>query len=374
MSKNKKPDPAAELAEQMLRALEAQRSIGGEAYPPTLQHLGDMCEGSPTSELIVKAATKKPFKDKTIVDQAGKESSLQSEVYFKEDRPRPEVRLARRMLDVLESQRRLGEEAYPPTLRRLAELSDFRGGEGDLRKAAATAPMAGRATVVARKGKTLIVDAPVVLDEDIEPGLARLLSGLLRFALSPQTSMVKKEPVQTTAFTPAEVVKRVIPELKPRLEETLNEGLERQSLPRGIGLVLIKGKPLLFMPENLEPSAPRPSASVDGHVSMPHGHETVSRAHSDDAFQPRDFTQAFRAAFEILDRRNGSTNFVKLADLRQALADFSRDDFDAGLRGLRMDGVFSLDSHEGLHGSLSHEEREAGVREAGSLLVYASRR
>jgi hypothetical protein len=39
-----------------------------------------------------------------------------------------------------------------------------------------------------------------------------------------------------------------------------------------------------------------------------------------------------------------------------------------------MDGVFSLDSHEGLHGSLSHEEREAGVREAGSLLVYASRR
>jgi len=65
---------------------------------------------------------------------------------------------------------------------------------------------------------------------------------------------------------------------------------------------------------------------------------------------------------------------VKLAELREALSDFSREEFVAGLRRLRMDGVFSLDSHEGLHGSLTDEERDAGVREAGSLLVYASRR
>ena len=84
--------------------------------------------------------------------------------------------------------------------------------------------------------------------------------------------------------------------------------------------------------------------------------------------------QELRQLIDELDRRNGSTNFVKLADLRQALGDFSREEFDAGLRRLRMDEIFSLDSHEGLHGSLTHEEREAGVREAGSLLVYASRR
>jgi hypothetical protein len=100
----------------------------------------------------------------------------------------------------------------------------------------------------------------------------------------------------------------------------------------------------------------------------------VSDSSAHGAFPPHDFVQAFRAAFDILDRRNGSTNFVKLADLRDALSEFSREEFDAGLRKLRMEGVFSLDSHEGLHGSLSHDDRDAGVREAGSLLVYASRR
>jgi hypothetical protein len=82
----------------------------------------------------------------------------------------------------------------------------------------------------------------------------------------------------------------------------------------------------------------------------------------------------FRDAFDRLDNRNGSTNFVKLADLRRALAGVSRGDFDAGLRALRLKGEFSLDSHEGLHGTLTQEDREAGVQEAGSLLIYVSRR
>ena len=88
----------------------------------------------------------------------------------------------------------------------------------------------------------------------------------------------------------------------------------------------------------------------------------------------RDFAQAFREAFDQLDRRNGFTNFVKLADLRRAVSAFGREEFDAGLQELRLAREFSLDSHEGLHGSLTPEEREAGVREAGSLLIYASRR
>jgi hypothetical protein len=41
---------------------------------------------------------------------------------------------------------------------------------------------------------------------------------------------------------------------------------------------------------------------------------------------------------------------------------------------LRDADEFGLDSHEGLHGTLTPEEREAGMREAGSLLVYVSRR
>lgn len=88
----------------------------------------------------------------------------------------------------------------------------------------------------------------------------------------------------------------------------------------------------------------------------------------------RDFAQAFHDAFARLDRRNGATNFVKLSDLRRELTDFNREAFDAGLDRLRVAWEVSLSSHEGLNGSLSPEDREAGVREAGSLLVYASRR
>jgi hypothetical protein len=369
MSK-KKPDAAADLAGRMLEVLNSRRTFGDESNPPTLQELGEMCDGAPSPDLIVKAATKKAFTDKAFVEKVDKKPSLNSPVYFKGEQPNKDGLLARRMVAVLDQQRRLGEAAYPPSLRRLAELCENKGTENALRKAASIAPMAGRATVVAKKG----LDAPVVFNEDIEGGLAKALPGLLRFALSPVTSKTKKGLSETAAFTTKELAKRVMTELQQRLEHAVKEGIGRLSLSRGVGWVIVKGEPLLFLTENLKPAATRSSAPVEGHVSEPHRHAPTVHSSSGGEFRPHDFTQAFRAAFEILDRRNGSTNFVKLADLRQALGEFSRDEFDAGLRRLRMDGVFSLDSHEGLHGSLSHEEREAGVREAGSLLVYASRR
>lgn len=369
MSK-KKPDAAVELAGRMLQVLESQRSFGGDAYPPTLQHLGELCDGAPSPELIVKAATKKVFTDRTFVEKVDKKPSLNAHVYFKGEQPNKDVLLAQRMLSALEQQRRLGEAAYPPSLRRLAELCENKGTENALRKAATVAPMAGRATVAAKRG----LDAPVVLNEDLEGSLATALPGLLRFALGTVTSKTKKGTSETAAFSPKDLSKRVMPELQQRLEHAVQEGIGRLSLPRGVGWVSFKGEPLLFLAENLKPGGARPAASGDGQVATPHHREAPVDPASDGQFLPRDFTRAFRAAFEILDRRNGSTNFVKLADLRQALVDFSREEFDAGLRRLRMDGVFSLDSHEGLHGSLTHDEREAGVREAGSLLVYASRR
>ena len=54
---------------------------------------------------------------------------------------------------------------------------------------------------------------------------------------------------------------------------------------------------------------------------------------------------------------------MKLASLRHALPQFSRDVFDSELQALRRAGEFSLDSHEGLHGTLTTEEREAGENE-----------
>jgi hypothetical protein len=89
---------------------------------------------------------------------------------------------------------------------------------------------------------------------------------------------------------------------------------------------------------------------------------------------PTDFAEAFRQAFTRLDRRNGGTNFVRLLELRQALPQFDRATFDAGLNQLRRQWEFSLEAHEGLHVQISPEERESGIPEMGTLLIYVSRR
>ena len=136
---------------------------------------------------------------------------------------------------------------------------------------------------------------------------------------------------------------------------------------------MVKSNPMLFLVENMQPGAAKPAMVDDGRSVSTVG-DHAPRVGDRRSRPDRDFTSAFLEAFDQLDRHNGSTNFVKLADLRHALSEFGREEFDAGLRQLRVDGVFSLDSHEGLHGSLTPQERDAGVREAGSVLIYASRR
>ncbi len=373
MSKTRKVDEAALLAERMLEVLTSQRDFGGDRYPPTLQHLGELCDGASSHDLIVKAAEKKAFKDKAVVTKkVDKKPALDSPVYFKGDVPKPEELLATRMLAVLEAQRRLGAAAYPPTFRRLAELSEIRASDKNVPKAAVHAIFADRAVIVAKAGKKPGLDAPVVLKEGLERGIASVLPALLRFALSPVASKVKGQTVETAAFKPEELKKRFIVNLQDSFEKALESGVAHRDLPQDIAWVVVKGEPLMFLVANLRPGAPQRTDGVETQaISQTPVRETTP---SPAAPPARDFSRSFLEAFEQMDRRNGSTNFVKLADLRQALAEFSRDEFDAGLRQLRIDGVFSLDSHEGLHGSLTHEERESGVREAGSLLVYASRR
>jgi hypothetical protein len=85
-----------------------------------------------------------------------------------------------------------------------------------------------------------------------------------------------------------------------------------------------------------------------------------------------DFAQRFEEAFARLDRERGGHNLVSLVALRQAMGE-ERAAFDAGLRELRREGRYSLSAAEGRHG-ISPEEREAGVVEDGSLLLFASRK
>ena len=81
----------------------------------------------------------------------------------------------------------------------------------------------------------------------------------------------------------------------------------------------------------------------------------------------------FQTAFLNLDRKAGSHNLVSLVDLRDAMKDVARVDFDRGLRELRKGGIFSLSAAEGRHG-LKPEEKAAGILEDGTLLLYVSQR
>ena len=116
--------------------------------------------------------------------------------------------------------------------------------------------------------------------------------------------------------------------------------------------------------------------SGDVQLSVVDGEPAVSLARSAPTpapALPADFPAAFRKAFDAADAKNGRTNFVKLSDMRKSLG-VDRKEFDASLRELRKSGEFSLDSHEGLHGKLSPEDREAAIEEAGSKLIYVAKR
>lgn len=383
MAKKAAPDKVTLLSQDMLRALDSLRQAGDGSYPPTLRTLAERSDGTFSEDQIAKAAGKKAFTARAVAtEKVARKPSLDSPVYFTEDVPDPVTVLADRMLLVLKSQRDLGDDAYPMTLRRLAELCEVLASDKRVIKSASRMVDAETVVVAANSsGKTPSLDAPVVLKADVDGGIGPVVASLLRFALTPGPH--KGKPKETDAFTRKELLGRFVLGLKPPFEAALNEAIERRTLPTDVAWVVVKDEPLLFLVEKLRPSAPLRSLPTDGRAAPPPVVPDVPRPATTPAAShlspitttrpARDFAEAFHRSFEALNHRNGSTNFVKLVDLRRELAEFDRDEFDAGLRQLVSDGKFSLDSHEGLHGPLTPEERDAGIRDSGSLLVYASR-
>lgn len=290
--------------------------------------------------------------------------------------------LAERMIRVLESQRRLGSEAYPPTLARLAELSGVKASDPTVAKAANKKTFKDRAIVTRHEKKKPSPNAFVILasasdlDRAVEEAAPRFLLTLLDGIA----------PTKTPAQSIANLAKKLTARIQKPFQQAIKEGMDRGSLPPEVGWLPNGSSKLLFLL-----SAVQTSGSVAG------GRENVKglpiepreesrepeRFHSEPISPPSqpdflagdgDFAPAFRAAFDRLDRQNRSSNFVRLLDLRRALPQFDRARFDAGLRQLRVDQEFTLDSHEGRLRPLTEEEMEGGIREAGSLLVYVSRR
>jgi hypothetical protein len=79
----KKQSPTSELAEKLLAVLQAQRVLGKDAYPLTLQRLSELTDPQASSELVGKAVASRFFKDKAIV---ALKNSMASPVALVDDR------------------------------------------------------------------------------------------------------------------------------------------------------------------------------------------------------------------------------------------------------------------------------------------------
>ena len=255
-----------------------------------------------------------------------------------------------KLVAIIESQRQLGGAAYPLTIERLAELSG--AGLKEVVKGIQSAEKRNLVVVSAgltgKTGTQKVPFALVVLDHDagLLAASDKLLPNVLGAVLKGNDSIDL-----------GKLIKWVKTPLAAAFEKDLLRRLDARQLPAGVGaLALPKGKFLLFR-----------LSSVIGLMQTAVSPSAATRANGD-------FESRFASAFQRLDRQSGERNYVPLYDLRRALSDVSRDDFDQGLAELRRGRRFTLDASDGRHDRLSPELQAAGIWESGNLLVYVARR
>jgi hypothetical protein len=271
----------------------------------------------------------------------------------------PIVELADKLLRVLQSQRSLGPDAYPLSVKRLVELTDPTAAPALVKKALNKRDFLKQAVRVHAKAP----DAPVALAADLD-----------RLALSPlllEFALRRARTNATQAFTVSQLKEKAAGKVRKPFQDAVNRQVAQGTLPPSVGWVSIQGRKQLFLltdlhvgdgkpPEARPQPAPAPAAPPQAPAPPPPTPATAV-----------DFRAAFDAAFERLDREGGGHNFVSLTALRGAVP-LPREEFDRELRQLRQAGRYSLSAAEGRHG-ISPEEREAGIPEEGSLLLFVSR-
>jgi hypothetical protein len=258
-----------------------------------------------------------------------------------------------------------GTPAYPPTAKALFAEAKV---SVDPRKLASSRKAAEHMRILAKQRQEdsgYYADAPVFLVEDTDDVLGRdaVLLHIVRSARS-----------DTTQACDLAALKLALP---AALKASFDAAFERRtkerasSLPRGLGRLTRNGAALLFLLEDVqEMAAPASVAMTPAAAVTPP--VTVTPPPAVDLQGP--FPEVFGRAFDELNQQAGRRNYVLLHDLRKRLATIPRPDFDQGLNELRRSKKYSLDSADGRHGRLTPEQIDAGIREAGSVLVYVARR
>ena len=334
-----------------------------------------MCDGAPSSDLIVKAATKKAFTDKAFVEKVDKKPSLDSPVYFKGEQPNKDVLLARRMVAVLEQQRRLGEAAYPPTLRAAGRAQRVQGRRECPPQGRGDRPDGRRATVLAKKGKTV--------DHRRARRPERGHRGGSRVRLA-RPAEVRPEPGHQQDEEGDERdggvhARRTGKARDPRAEATpgaRGEGGRRAALAAARGRLGPRQGQAAALPDG-EPQArggpadgPGRRARLGGASARAGGPRACRgrvpspRLHAGLPRGVRDPRPAQRLD-QLREARRPAARAGRVQPRRVRRRPAERSGWTASSRSTATRACTARSPHE---------EREAGVREAGSLLVYASRR
>lgn len=250
-----------------------------------------------------------------------------------------------------------GTEAYPPTAEELFKEAGVEGTPPQLAMRGAKKHFltsAKEPSAKHQRPRAHYANALVFLREDTDSArvFARVLTWALKLARDDNNNLHTRSVL--TSLVPIH--------MEAPFRTSLVDCVEGTALPpAGVGLLRKEGDAQWFLLSDVLSSGP-----VKAVVEQP--------AKGNGATPLPPFPEAFGQAFEELDRESGKHNYVLLHDLRRRLSQIPRPDFDRGLNELRRSKAYSLDSADGRHVRLTPEQQEAGIREAGSLLVYVARR
>jgi hypothetical protein len=419
----KKPEVA--LAEKLLQTLEAQRSLGGDAYPLPLQRLVELTDPQAPPKVLTKATATAPFAERALVAQ---KKAAAAPVALREDLDRlaasplllefvleavctpqkptwpvaklqakvdPSLRqpfadaIARQMQDntlpasvatvTVKNVPHLYLRRLPPpppkkkpevalAEKLVATLEAQRThGAGSYpltlaRLIELTDATAAPKLIKQALGKDLFQNQAVLALKGHAESPVALAADAGQLAASPLLLELLLKSARTEE-NHAQPAADLKKKLSPALQPPFEDAVRRGELPSSVGRILHKGKALLFLTADLHAPPPPPAPAAEPPTT--NGQPAVMPP-------PLDFAHAFDEAFDRLDRGNGAHNFVSLVKLRAEMP-VNQATFDTELRRLRSAGRYTLSAAEGRHG-LRPEEQEAGITEDGTLLLYVSRK
>jgi hypothetical protein len=287
-----------------------------------------------------------------------------------------------KLVAFLEGQRMLGDVAYPMALGDLVKLAIGTIPKSRLIQISTNKKFTRNVIVAVKTTETdedLLQASPVCLASDVQELSSS--AALLDFTFQSATSGKGR------AFSAAELKMhlRGSGNLPALFQAALKERMADDNWPPEYAWVARPQTNYIFRVADTHPpcqheqAAPTRSENAPSTARIKPDSSATSRLNQGHRVNqgcgaPSPFSEDFIAAFERLDREQGRKNFVKLFDLRRTLPAYDRATFDVGLKELCNARRFALDSSDGNWVSLTQAERDAGLREGASLLVYCSRR